>query len=127
MLALCAAVWGAICENYGSDLCGERNDGGCLCEWDESRGSCTKTDVCDGIGPTSVVECTAPDGSVVGEGTSFPAADGCNTCVCGEMIMCTEMACNLCPDGCVPTRRARHLLFASVPDGSWCGQGCEPA
>eukprot|EP00908_Phaeocystis_cordata_P006784 Transcript_17408.p2 GENE.Transcript_17408~~Transcript_17408.p2 ORF type:complete len:174 (-),score=15.23 Transcript_17408:400-921(-) len=173
MLALCLAVWGALCDNYDASQCAQMNDGGCNCVWVESRQSCTKGDVCGGVGITSVpddgdpctingdcrletdqycgyncvggmcdpagpmwcegapaqrLECIAADGSTVGEGETYTAPDGCNTCTCGEMgPMCTERACIGCPDGCVPARRARNLLFASVPHGSSCGQGCEPA
>ena len=53
MLALCLAVWGALCDNYDASQCAQMNDGGCNCVWVESRQSCTKGDVCGGVGITS--------------------------------------------------------------------------
>lgn len=44
--------------------------------------------------PGSPTTCLGPGGQVYKEGQSFPASDGCNTCVCTNgMVACTEIRC----------------------------------
>lgn len=97
----------ALCSNWDtSEVCGQNNDGGCQCLWQE--GSCEKGTDCGGFGITSISDpqrpCTLADGKTEVEhgwngkdlGNNF-----CNTCNCQDgSLVCTAMACVTNSTGC---------------------------
>lgn len=76
------------------------------------------------------------NGTVYGEGASFPSADGCNTCTCASAgVACTKKAC-VCNPEAEPWRRylgtpttcmtIRYTCFTNERSfQNECGCGCE--
>ena len=62
------------------------------------------------------------DGSFYGDGDSFPANDGCNTCSCDDgAVSCTQIGCSSCEDIQERWSTARAEAKKCTPsDGSAC-------